>query len=226
MLQKYWKPLLATSLVSVVMVGCSNEKQIAPDKEQEVTKKGDFKLDAYYKLNDKDTLVEVNGKKLTVAEVKKNTFDQMFLTEINQFIEKQLILKKYPVSDAEVDKTLKKYGKVDGVELDREQIRQQMAYDKAVHDGIKVTDKDLKEIYDANYKNSGKTFEEMKPQLKEMAPYYFGNKVSEKLASIRTSEGVSFKDKELEKQINDLFVKPKTNKNNTQNEPGKILEKQ
>ncbi|MCU7667918.1 hypothetical protein [Bacillus thuringiensis] len=217
MLRKYWKPLLATSLVSLVVVGCSKEQQIAPGKDQEVTKKGDFKLDAYYKLDDKDTLVEVNGKKLTVAEVKKNTFNQMFLTEINQFIEKQLILKKYPISDAEVDKTLKKYGKVDGIDLDKEQIRLQMAYDKAIHDGIKVTEKDLKDIYDANYKNSGKTFEEMKKQLKEMAPYYFGNKVSEKIASMKTGEDVSFKDKALEKQINDLFVKP--TKNNVQQEP-------
>lgn len=211
MIKKHLKPLITVGALTFLVVGCSKAQDVAPGKEkdgeQAISSKDVFQSSSYYKLKDKDVLVSVDGKELTVGDLKEKAFNQLLLTEVNQFIENQLLLTKYPVSDDEVNKLAKQYG--ENADIDKDQIKLQLAHEKAINDGIDVTDADLKEIYNANFKDSGKTFEEMKADLKKQAPYFFGeSQLSKKIAALRTDDNVKFQDEKLKTEINNLFVEP------------------
>ncbi|MFP3725852.1 hypothetical protein U8V72_11680 [Priestia filamentosa] len=212
MIKKHLKPILVVGALSFLVIGCSKEEEKTPQsdsskKEEVVSSKDVFQAESYYKLKDDDVLVEVKGEKLTVSDLKESAFKQLMLTEVNQFIENQLLLQKYPVSDSEIQKLADQYGK--DAKVDRAQLKLQLAHEKAINEGFTVTDKDLKAIYDANFKDSGKTFEEMKEDLKKQAPYFFGeSQLSKNIASLRTDENVKFRDDKLKEEVNNLFVQP------------------
>lgn len=209
MIKKMWKPLLVTGMVAAVMTGCSDSKDTAPsddnnsEKQVAQNQQKEFNFEHYYKLDDKEVVIELNGQKLTVGELKKRSFQQLLLSEVNQFIEKQLVLEKYPVTEEELAKEIKKAGNVQSV--DKEQLRYQLSYDKAIRDGAKYTEDDLKKIYNQHFSDSTQSYEEMKKDLEYMAPYYMGAQIHDKIGKLKKDASIKYIDKDLEKQYHVVY---------------------
>jgi hypothetical protein len=213
-MKKIWKPLLLSGIAAAVLVGCSDEKELTPGATdsktgQETTDSAqgvDYKK--LYTMKDKEVLVEVEGKKLTVGEVKEKLFQQGLTGAVNQFIDSTVLINAYKITDEDVEKEIKKQKESMGEyaknhDFDKEAIRYNLAYEIAIKEDVEYTEKDLKDIYEQYYAEyETRSFEEMKDQLKEQAPYVLGgNNVYEKQQELKKDVKVKFGDKTLEAEF-------------------------
>lgn len=213
-MKKSWKFLMVTGLAASVLVGCSDDTEVAPGAKEgkqgevassQVAPSVDF--NKLYEMKDKEVLVEVEGQKLTVGEVKEKLFRQGLVGVVNQFIDSTVLIERYEVTDEDVKKEVEKqkeamgeYAK--GQVIDEEAIRYNLAYEKAIKDGVEYTEEDLKQIYEQYYSQEERSFEEMLDQLKEQAPYVLGgNNVYEKQQALRKKAKIDFKNDSLKAEF-------------------------
>lgn len=224
-MKKSWKFIMVTGLAASVLVGCTDDTEVAPGaedgKKEEVassqtTPPIDF--NTLYEMNDKDVLVEVQGQKLMVGEVKEKLFRQGLVGAVNQFIDSTVLIERYGITDEDVRKEVEKQKEAMGEYaigqvIDEEDIRYNLAYEKAIKDGVEYTEEDLKQIYEQFYSEEERSFEEMKDQLKEQAPYILGgNDVYEKQQALRKKTKIEFKNDALKAEFEKMEspVEPET----------------
>ena len=220
-MKKMIKPLVVTGAIAILLAGCSNEKDVTPgDKDtKNAPVSSTAKItDSLYKLKDSEVLVEVNGEKLTVGEVKKKAFENTLVSEINQFTDRILLIEKYGPTDEELEKELEKIKETQstpvgneegstppvGNIIDKETLRHNMAYEKAIKDGVEITKEDLLKIKKEYFPNEERTYAEMEEELRRVAPYYMGNNVYELTAELKKEAKINYVNKELQKQFEEM----------------------
>lgn len=197
------KWVASTALLSVVLVGCSADNT---DKEKVVADGIDF--DTIYQLDDKDVLVKLNGKQLTVGEAKQQAFENYLLPTINSFIDNTLLIEKYNITEEDVQQEITKMKEALGegasdTTFNEEQIRYDLAYKKATDELVNFTEDDLKTIYDTYYaKIETRSFEDMKDELKAQAPYLLGvNDVHNLQKELREKADIQYNEESLKREL-------------------------
>jgi hypothetical protein len=170
--------LIALSLI--VLSGCSN----TDDKE--------ITFDNLYEQKE-DTVLSSKGEhKVTLGELKKQVFDKYVALEMNSYLETMLIMEKYHITEEDIQKKMDNFK---GLSINKEQVRQFIILEEA-STKIKLTDEELKKTFERIYKNSGKTFEEVKEDVIKTASIEKINK--EKVNILTQNEDITYLNKEIE----------------------------
>lgn len=207
---KWIKYLAFLCVMSLFLSACSNKKE--DDKDKNENKKQTVQgvdFDKIYNMEDDKVLLEIDGKGITVKEIKKATFEQGLLNTINHFVDDSLLEKKYTVTDEEVENEIKNRKKAFGKEsknmtFDKNEVRKNLSYNKAIRAlDVQYTEDDYKQIYEQYYKGHDKrTFEELKEEIKNQAPYILGGQhIQELQKELRKTADVKYNEESLKKEF-------------------------
>ena len=91
--------------------------------------------------------------------MKQKAFEQALVSTVNDFIEREVLLDEFKVSDKEVEEEIKKQketlgSRANNKSFDKDEIAYNIAYQKALTKLSNFTNDDLKEFYTKYYKNS------------------------------------------------------------------------
>lgn len=213
-MNKIIKSVFLVGLTSLVLFGCSNEKEKEAEKAPVAgTEIQGIDFEKVYNMKDDEVLFSVQGKDITVKEVKEKVFQQGLVNVINQFVDNAMLVEEYKITDQDVENEIKKRKEAlgesaVGVTFDKESIRYNLAYDKAINANVKFTDEDLKTIYDKYFAaNETRTFEQMKEELKKQAPHILGGeKIYQIQQELRKKADVTFKETSLENEFKQMYA--------------------
>lgn len=203
--------MILIGMSSLVLFGCAEKETNEKNKVTEQEVQG-IDFDKIYAMDDDAILISVQGKELTVKEAKEKIFQQGLVSMINQHVDTTMLIEKYKITDEDVAKEIKTrkdaLGESGvGLTFDKESIRYNLAYEKAIAENVKFTEEDLRTIYEKYYKaNEKRTFEEMKEELEKQAPHILGGEeIYQIQQELRKEANVTFEEETLKNEFKQSF---------------------
>lgn len=133
---------------TLLLIGCEKEDDTLIFKE------------LYYEKNSAP-VVEINGKSLTAEELRKQTFDNHVVKEVNAFLLRTTIMEKYNITEAFLEK---KFSEMNKGNISKEQALEILVLEEASK-RIQIPSEQLPKIYKEQYQMSGKSFEELREYI-------------------------------------------------------------
>lgn len=152
-----------------------------------------------YDKRDNEVVVNVNGQKLTIEELKQITFDKYATLEINHFIEQSYLAEKYPVSADDIDE---QYDSSTKENHTKKEMKHSWSLEKETDNSV-VNENLLREIYEKKYNSTVTKFEDVKEEIKVFeAPYYLHRK---NLYEYRKNSKIKYINKDIQNKAEDNY---------------------